>query len=111
MRTIIITGQYKKDLKLARKRHLPEDKLNEIILKLANDEELPSANRDHPLTGEFAGTRECHIQPDWLLIYSKEDEECVSFLSLIRTGSHSDLFRGNPRKCLAVSFFLRNFAA
>ena len=92
MRTIIITGQYKKDLKLARKRHLPEDKLNEIILKLANDEELPSANRDHPLTGEFAGTRECHIQPDWLLIYSKEDEECVSFLSLIRTGSYSDLF-------------------
>ena len=71
MRTIIITGQYKNDLKLARKRHLPEDKLNEIILKLANDEELPSANRDHPLTGEFAGTRECHIQPDWLLIKSK----------------------------------------
>ena len=58
MRTIIITGQYKKDLKLARKRHLPEDKLNEVILKLANDEELPSANRDHPLTGEFTGTRD-----------------------------------------------------
>ena len=92
MRTIIVTGQYKKDLKLARKRHLPEDKLNEVILKLANDEELPGSYRDHALTGEFSGTRECHIQPDWLLIYSKEDEDSVSFLSLIRTRSHSDLF-------------------
>lgn len=91
MRTIIITGQYKKDLKLARKRNLPENKLNEVILKLANDEELPSTCRDHALTGDFAGTRECHIQPDWLLIYSKEDD-CVNILSLIRTGSHSDLF-------------------
>jgi len=92
MRSIRITGQYKKDLKLARKRHLPEDKLNEIILKLANDEELPAANRDHALTGDFAGTRECHILPDWLLIYSKEEENVVQFLTLIRTGSHSDLF-------------------
>ena len=90
MTTIIITGQYKKDLKLARKRHLPEDKLNEIILKLANDEELPSANRDHPLTGEFAGTRECHIQPDWLLVYKLQDNKLV--LLLFATGSHSDLF-------------------
>ena len=48
MRTIIVTGQYKKDLKLARKRHLPEDKLNEVILKLANDEELPISYRDLP---------------------------------------------------------------
>ncbi|MDD6506717.1 MAG: type II toxin-antitoxin system YafQ family toxin [Prevotellaceae bacterium] len=77
---------------MARKRHLPEDKLNENILKLANDEELPVSNRDHALTGEFSGTRECHIQPDWLLIYSIEDENCISILSLIRTGCHSDLF-------------------
>ena len=92
MRRIDITGQYKKDLKLARKRHLPEDKLNDVILKLANDEALPAANRDHALFGDFAGTRECHIEPDWLLIYSKEDDDSVKILTLIRTGSHSDLF-------------------
>ena len=92
MRRIVITSQYKKDLKLARKRHLPEDKLNEIIRRLAFDEELPLTNRDHALTGEFSGTRECHIQPDWLLIYAKEDDESLNILSLIRTGTHSDLF-------------------
>lgn len=92
MRRIDITGQYKKDLKLARKRHLPEDKLNNIIFKLANDEPLPTANKDHALTGDFAGTRECHITPDWLLIYSKEDEKTIQILTLLRTGSHSDLF-------------------
>lgn len=92
MRRIDITGQYKKDLKLARKRHLPEEKLNEVIFKLANDVVLPEINRDHALHGDFEGTRECHISPDWLLIYSKEDEESVKVLTLIRTGSHSDLF-------------------
>lgn len=92
MRTIIITGQYKKDLKLARKRHLPEDKLNEVIFKLANDIELPPANKDHALAGDFVGTRECHILPDWLLIYSKENDEEINIITLIRTGSHSDLF-------------------
>lgn len=61
MRRIDITGQYRKDLKLARKRHLPEDKLNEIIFKLANDEPLPATNKDHALSGEFAGTRECSV--------------------------------------------------
>ena len=71
MRRIDITGQYKKDLKLARKRNLPEEKLNAVILKLANDEPLPEVNKDHALTGDFIGTRECHISPDWLLIYSK----------------------------------------
>ena len=92
MRRIDITGQYKKDLKLARKRHLPEDKLNEVIFKLANDEPLPAANKDHALTGQFSGTRECHIEPDWLLIYSKEEDGSIKILTLIRTGSHSDLF-------------------
>ncbi len=92
MRTIKFTGQYKKDLKIARKRHLPEDKLNEIIFKLANDVELPESNRDHALSGDYVGTRECHIQPDWLLIYSKEDSDTVKIITLIRTGTHSDLF-------------------
>lgn len=92
MRRIDITGQYKKDLKLARKRQLPEEKLNEVIFNLANDIPLPAANKDHPLSGDYAGTRECHITPDWLLIYSKEEEQTVKILTLIRTGSHSDLF-------------------
>ena len=92
MRCIRFTGQYKKDLKLARKRHLPEDELNGIIFKLANDEVLPDSNRDHALTGDFTGARECHIKPDWLLIYSKEDDDALKILTLLRTGTHSDLF-------------------
>ena len=92
MRRIDITGQFKKDLKLARKRNMPEEELNSVIFKLANDEELPEACKDHQLYGDYAGTRECHIHPDWLLIYSKEDSECIKVITLIRTGSHSDLF-------------------
>lgn len=92
MRQIIFTGQYKRDLKLARKRHLPEDKLNAIIYKLANDIPLSAINKDHVLFGDYAGARECHISPDWLLVYNKEDDENLHVLTLIRTGSHSDLF-------------------
>ena len=92
MRHIDFTGQYRKDLKLARKRHLPEDELNKIIYMLANDEDLPPSNRDHALHGDYEGTRECHILPDWLLIYSKADEGALQILTLLRTGSHSDLF-------------------
>lgn len=90
MRKIFFTSQYKKDLKLALKRNLPEDKLNEVIKMLATDTPLPAVNQDHPLKGEYKGSRECHIQPDWLLIYSKEDS--LNLLSLVRTGTHSDLF-------------------
>lgn len=92
MRIIDITGQYKKDLKLARKRHLPEEELNKVIFMLANDEPLPAKYKDHALHGDFEGTRECHIAPDWLLIYSKTEEGVIQVLTLIRTGSHSDLF-------------------
>ena len=92
MRRIDFTGQYKKDLKLARKRNLPENKLNEIIYLLATDQELPAANHDHMLYGDYAGARECHIQPDWLLIYDKSHDDCIQILTLIRTGTHSDLF-------------------
>ena len=92
MRQIDITGQYKKDLKLARKRHLPEEELNKVIFMLANDEPLPAKYKDHALYGDFVGTRECHISPDWLLIYSKTEESTIQILTLIRTGSHSDLF-------------------
>lgn len=90
MRKIFFTSQYKKDLKLALKRNLPEEKLNEVIFMLATDTPLPVSNQDHPLKGVYKGNRECHIQPDWLLIYSKEDS--LNLLSLVRTGTHSDLF-------------------
>jgi len=84
------THQYDKDVKLAKKRGLKIDKLIEVVCKLANDETLPAKNRDHALTGNYSGCRECHISPDWLLIYQKTEE--IKLLTLIRTGSHSDLF-------------------
>ena len=87
---IEVTRQYLKDLKLARKRNLDENKLNDIIRKLSVGEALPPSNRDHSLTGNYKGYRECHISPDWLLIYSKEDN--LKLLTLARTGTHSDLF-------------------
>jgi len=93
MRVIVLSGQYKKDLKLARKRNLPEDELNKVVFNLANDIPLPPENKDHALSGILAGFRECHIQPDWLLIYSKEDSGELHILNLVRTGSHSDLFK------------------
>jgi mRNA interferase YafQ len=93
MRVIVFSGQYKKDLKLARKRNLPEQELNKIIFDLANDIPLAKEKKDHNLTGNLSGLRECHVMPDWLLIYSKEDQDELHVLNLIRTGSHSDLFR------------------
>ena len=93
MRTIVFSGQYKKDLKLARKRNLPESELNDIIFKLANDIPLSADKHDHSLSGHYSRYRECHIQPDWLLIYDKEDEGELHILNLYRTGTHSDLFK------------------
>ncbi|MBP3749704.1 MAG: type II toxin-antitoxin system YafQ family toxin [Ruminobacter sp.] len=84
------TGQFKKDYKLARKRNLNIELLDEIIRKLARGEELPKENRDHALSGNWSGYRECHIQSDWLLIY--RIEEGLLILTLTRTGKHSDLF-------------------
>ena len=84
------TGQFKKDYKLARKRNLNIELLDEIIRKLARGEELPKENRDHALSGNWLGYRECHIQSNWLLIYRVE--EGVLILTLTRTGTHSDLF-------------------
>ena len=92
-REIIYANQFKKDMKLARRRHLPEEELIEIVTDLANDIPLPVKNKDHALQGEFAGCRECHIQPDWLLIYSKETDGELHILNLLRTGTHSDLFK------------------
>ena len=71
MRAIVLSGQYKKDLKRARKRNLPEAELNQVIFALANDFPLSPDKKDHPLSGSLAGFRECHIQQDWLLVYNK----------------------------------------
>ena len=92
-REIIYANQFKKDMKLARRRHLPEEELIEVVTDLANDIPLPANNKDHALQGEFAGCRECHIRPDWLLIYSKESDGELHILNLLRTGTHSDLFK------------------
>ena len=87
--TVKFTSQFKKDYKLAIKRGLKIDLLNTVINTLAAGEELPEKNKDHALTGNWLGHRECHILPDWLLIYRIEDDVLV--LTLARTGTHSDL--------------------
>lgn len=87
---IVWTNQFKKDYKSAIKRRLNIDLLDEIIRKLSRGETLPEKHRDHALTGNWSGHRECHIQPDWLLVYRVEDDLLV--LTLARTGTHSDLF-------------------
>ncbi len=87
---IIWTNQFKKDYKLAMKRHLDIKLLDDIVRKLVACEPLPEKNKDHALTGDWTGHRECHIQPDWLLVYRIEKDLLI--LTLSRTGTHSDLF-------------------
>lgn len=89
-RDIVWTTQFKKDYKLALKRHLDIELLDNIIRRLSRGETLPEKNRDHALTGDWVGHRECHILPDWLLVYRIEDDVLV--LTLAHTGTHSDLF-------------------
>jgi mRNA interferase YafQ len=91
MYALEFTKQYLRDLKLSRKRNLDEEKLNQVIKILISGEKLPEQYKDHSLTGTFKGLNECHISPDWLLIYSKN--KTIKLITLIRTGTHSDLFR------------------
>ncbi|RKI98650.1 type II toxin-antitoxin system YafQ family toxin [bacterium D16-54] len=88
--TVKPTTQFKKDYKLAMKRGLDIGLLESVIADLAMGIPLPEKNRDHPLSGNWAGHRECHVLSDWLLIYRIEGDVLV--LTLSRTGSHSDLF-------------------
>ena len=88
--TIKATNRFEKDVKQAQKRGKNLDKLFFVIEKLANGEKLDEKYRDHSLVGLYKGCRECHIEPDWLLVY--EIFEDVLILSLARTGTHSDLF-------------------
>ena len=88
--TVKLTTIFKKDYKLAMKRGRKLELLDKVITTLAMGESLPNENRDHDLHGTWKGYRECHIQPDWLLIYKIEKDVLV--LTLTRTGTHSDLF-------------------
>lgn len=87
---LILTGKFKKSLKLAKKRGLDLKLLDKVITMLQNDVPLEEKYRDHELKGKYQGFRECHIQPDWLLIYLKETD--VLTLTLVDTGTHADLF-------------------
>ena len=89
-REIVWTTQFKRDYKLAMKRHVRIDLLDDVIRMLSRGELLPEKYRDHALTGNWIGYRECHLLPDWLLVYRVEDDILV--LTLVRTGTHSDLF-------------------
>ncbi len=88
MKTIQRTSRFKKDVKRMQRRGKQFDEFRDVVRKLAVGEPLSAKYQDHPLAGQYQGTRECHIQPDWLLIYESTDKDLV----LIRTGSHSDLF-------------------
>jgi len=83
------SSRFKKDLRLAEKRGCRIPLIIEVIKTLAAGKRLPERNKDHALTGNWIGHRECHIAPDWLLIYKIENDILV--LTLTRTGTHSDL--------------------
>lgn len=88
MKKILRTNRFKKDIKKMKKRGKSFEVFKQVIQKLAKDEQLEERFRDHKLKGDYVGTRECHVEPDWLLIYEENDSELI----LIRTGTHSDLF-------------------
>ena len=84
------TSKFQKDLKRAKRRGYDISLLTAVIKKLAAGEPLPAKHRDHDLLGDYVGCRECHITPDWLLIYEVDGDELILYLT--RTGSHRDLF-------------------
>lgn len=90
MLRIVPSNKFKKDLKLAVKRGYDIKLLENVVNRLANEETLEPKYKDHTLSGDYSGFRECHITPDWLLVYQVINDALVLFLS--RTGTHSDLF-------------------
>ena len=88
MKNLIRGAQFRRDVKLAQRRGKDLSKLRELILLLAEGQPLPPRYKDHPLAGDWKHFRDCHIEPDWLLIYRVEGDD----LYLVRTGTHSDLF-------------------
>ena len=90
MLEIVPSNQFRKDLKLAKKRGLKMEHLRDVVNTLASEQKLADKYRDHGLTEDYLGFRECHVEPDWLLVY-RIDEDVLA-LFLFRTGTHSDLF-------------------
>ena len=88
MLTPVWSGRFKRDVKRAEKRGKEMAKLKAVLTMLIEEQPLPASYRDHPLRGDWAGFRDLHIEPDWLLLYRVEGAE----LQLARTGTHSDLF-------------------
>jgi mRNA interferase YafQ len=92
-RAIKETNQFKSDKKrIKRSGRYDWEKMRSVVKELMNDRPLDEKHRDHNLSGEYAGTRECHVAPDWLLVYDKDGDAKTGTLTLIRTGSHSELF-------------------
>lgn len=81
--------RFEKDVKLSKKRGKDLEKLKDVMRLLAEEKQLPPKYNDHPLSGNYINRRECHIEPDWLLIYKKEH----NIIIFERTGTHSDLFK------------------
>lgn len=90
MLDIFYTTQFKKDFKKAKKQGKDIDKFKVVLSFLQNKKPLPDSYKDHNLSGNYVGHRECHITPDWLLIYKVDNDKLI--LALTRMGSHSDLF-------------------
>ena len=90
MLTIKYQTAFKRDYKRIKKRGYNIRLLEQVITLLAEGQELPASYRDHALTGDYSGCRECHIAPDWLLVYEVMQDELLLYLT--RTGTHSDLF-------------------
>ena len=90
MYTIITTNRFEKELKLCRKRGYDIKKLVEVVSILEKDGKLPPNYKPHKLSGNFKDCWECHIKPDWLLVWLQDDNELT--LLFLRTGTHSDLF-------------------
>lgn len=90
MLEIFYTSQFKRDYKKAKKQRRDLDQLKKVIVMLQNQKTLPDKYRDHKLTGDYVGFKECHIGPDWLLVYRIDNDRLI--LTLARLGSHSELF-------------------
>ena len=90
MLDLVTTTQFRKDLRKLRKRGADMQKLDDVLQMLCVEKQLPERYRDHALVGDYIGFRECHIMPDWLLVYAIDKGKLI--LTVSRTGSHSDLF-------------------
>ena len=90
MLDLVTTTQFRKDLRKLRKRGADMQKLDDVLQMLCVEKQLPERYRDHALVGDYIGFRECHIMPDWLLVYAIDKGKLI--LTTSRTGSHSDLF-------------------